>query len=127
MSPSTQIFAAEPIGYDDHRLSLAAGRRVAIRPEANSLLDALMAPTPGEMTFALNGPRLSGAVAVSDDEALAAMAFAFRYLKIVLEPGGAAALAAVLAGKTQTQGRTTLVIASGGNVDGEIFARAIKA
>jgi threonine dehydratase len=77
------------------------------------------------MTFALNGPRLSGALGVSDDEALGAMAFAFRHLKLVLEPGGAAALAAVLAGKLDVAGRTVLVVASGGNVDAETFERAI--
>ena len=127
LSPTTKIYAVEPEGYDDHRLSLAAGRRVAVESGAASLLDALMMLTPGEMTFTLNSRQLSGAVAVGDDEALAAMAFAFRHLKIVLEPGGAAALAAVLSGKAQTQGRTTLVIASGGNVDAEVFSRAINA
>ena len=125
LSPATEIYAAEPEGYDDHALSLKAGRIVPIKPKAASLLDALMAPAPGEMTFALNSRRLSGALAVSDAEALAAMDFAFRHLKLVLEPGGAAALAAVLAGKARTQGRTTLVVASGGNVDAAVFGRAI--
>jgi threonine dehydratase len=125
LSPATKLFAIEPEGYDDHARSLAAGRIVSIKPQAASLLDALMAPAPGEMTFALNSRRLSGALAVSDAEALAAMDFAFRHLKLVLEPGGAAALAAVLAGKAQTRGRTTLVIASGGNVDAVVFRRAI--
>ncbi|MDB5459942.1 MAG: L-threonine ammonia-lyase [Caulobacteraceae bacterium] len=125
LSPWTNLYAVEPEGYDDHAKSLAAGHPVSIKPQAASLLDALMAPAPGEMTFALNKPRLSGALAVSDEEALAAMAFAFRHLKLVLEPGGAAALAAVLAGKADTQGRTTLVIASGGNVDAAVYTRAI--
>ena len=84
-----------------------------------------MSPSPGALTFALNGPRLAGALGVSDEEALAAMAFAFRHLKLVLEPGGAAALAAVLAGKLDVAGRTVLVVASGGNVDAETFGRAI--
>jgi threonine dehydratase len=126
LSPATKLYAVEPVGYDDHALSLAAGRIVSIKPQAASLQDALMAPAPGEMTFALNSRRLSGALAVSDDEALAAMDFAFRHLKLVLEPGGAAALAAVLAGKADTRGRTTLVIASGGNVDAAVFSRAIS-
>jgi threonine dehydratase len=125
LSPGTRLMAVEPAGYDDHARSLAAGHPVAVKPGAASLCDALMAPAPGEMTFALNRTQLSGALAVSDDEALAAMAFAFRHLKVVLEPGGAAALAALLSGKTEARGQTVLVVASGGNVDPAVFARAI--
>ena len=126
LSPSTKVIVAEPEGYDDHALSLQAGHRVAITPGRPSLADALMAPAPGELTFAINGPRLKGAVSASDDEALAAMAFAFRHLKIVLEPGGAMALACVLHGRPQLDGRTCLVVASGGNVDPDLYARAIS-
>jgi threonine dehydratase len=126
LSPSTRIYAVEPEAFDDHARSLAAGHPVAVEPGAASLCDALMAPAPGAMTFALNRRKLSGALGVSDAEALAAMAFAFRHLKLVLEPGGAAALAAVLAGKADTKGRTTVVIASGGNVDAALYARAIQ-
>jgi threonine dehydratase len=126
LSPSTSHYAVEPEAYNDHALSLAAGHPVAVNPSTDSLLDALMSPQPGDLTFALNGPRLSGALGVSDDEALAAMAFAFRHLKLVLEPGGAAALAAVLAGKIDVAGRTVLVVASGGNVDAGTFGRAIS-
>jgi threonine dehydratase len=125
LSPATRLYAVEPEAFDDHALSLAAGYPVTVRPDAVSLCDALMAPAPGEMTFALNKARLSGALGVSDAEALAAMAFAFRHLKLVLEPGGAVALAAVLTGKAEAKGRTTLVVASGGNVDAAVFARAI--
>ena len=125
LSPQTRLYAVEPEAYNDHALSLAAGRPVTVKPAEPSLLDALQAPAPGDMTFALNGKRLSGALGVSDDEALAAMAFAFRYLKLVLEPGGAAALAAVLAGKLDLIGQTVLVVASGGNVDAETYGRAI--
>jgi len=84
-----------------------------------------LSPRPGDLTFALNAKQLSGAPAVSDQEALDAIAFAFRHLKIVLEPGGAAALAAVLSGKVEARGKTVLVVASGGNVDAEVFTRAI--
>jgi threonine dehydratase len=125
LSPDTRLYVVEPEGFEDHRLSLEAGHRVAVRPARASLCDALLSPEPGEITFALNGRRLSGAFAVRDAEALAAMAFAFRHLKIVLEPGGAVALAAVLAGKAALDGRTALVIASGGNVDAQVFARAL--
>jgi threonine dehydratase len=126
-SPGTRLYAVEPEGFEDHRLSLEAGRRVAVRPSRSSLCDALLSPEPGEITFALNGRRLAGALAVSDEEALAAMAFAFRHLKIVLEPGGAVALAAVLSGKAALNGRTALVVASGGNVDEQLFAQALAA
>ena len=126
LSPATRLFTAEPAGYDDHRQSLEAGQRIALKPVGPSLCDALLAPQPGELTFAINGPRLSGGYAVTDEEALAAMAFAFRHLKIVLEPGGAVALAAVLSGKIALDSRTALVIASGGNVDAEVYARALS-
>ncbi len=126
LSPATRLYAVEPEGFEDHRLSLERGERTRVQGAHASVCDALLAPEPGEMTFALNQPRLSGAVAVSDPEALSAMAFAFRHLKLVLEPGGAVALAAALAGRPALQGRTVLVIASGGNVDAELYARAVS-
>jgi threonine dehydratase len=125
LSPDTRLFTAEPAGYDDHKRSFEAGERIALKPSGASLLDALLAPQPGELTFAINRGRVEGGYAVTDEEALAAMAFAFRHLKIVLEPGGAAALAAVLSGKARLGGRTALVVASGGNVDAEVYARAL--
>ena len=125
LSPETWLFTAEPAGYDDHRQSVAAGERIALKPAGPSLCDALLAPQPGELTFAINGQRLSGGYAVTDEEALAAMAFAFRHLKIVLEPGGAVALAAVLSGRAELEGRTAVVIASGGNVDPEVYREAL--
>ena len=125
LSSGTKVFAVEPEAYDDHARSLKAGRPVAVHPEQDSRLDALLSPAPGALTFALNGKQLSGAVGVSDQEAMAAVAFAFRHLKLVLEPSGAAALAAVLAGKVDAAGRTVLVVASGGNVDAEVYAEAI--
>jgi threonine dehydratase len=86
-----------------------------------------MSPQPGALAWAINGPRLSGGLVCTDDEALAAMAFAFRHLKLVLEPGGAAALAAVLAGRLPEADGAVVVVASGGNVDPALFARAIAA
>lgn len=126
LSPGTQIFAVEPEAYNDHAQSLNAGHPVAVKPLADSRLDALLSPSPGELTFALNREQLSGAVGVTDAEAMAAVAFAFRHLKLVLEPSGAAALAAVLARKVEIAGRTVLVVASGGNVDAEVYAEAIR-
>ena len=126
LSPATRIFAVEPEAYDDHAQSLKVGHPVAVKPDRDSRLDALLSPAPGALTFALNGKQLSGAVGVSDGEAMAAVAFAFRHLKLVLEPSGAAALAAVLAGKVEAAGRTVLVVASGGNVDAEVYVEAIR-
>jgi threonine dehydratase len=84
-----------------------------------------MAGQPGELTFAVNSARVSAGLTVSDGEALAAMAFAFRELKLVLEPGGAVALAAVLAGKLKTEGRRIAVVISGGNVDPRTLAAVL--
>ena len=125
LSPSTRLYGVEPQAYNDLAQSLAAGHPVTVKPEEDSLLDALLSPAPGEMTFALNFRQLDGALGVSDREALAAMAFAFRHLKLVLEPSGAAGLAAVLSGKTDIVGKTVLVVASGGNVDAAVYRQAI--
>ena len=125
LSPKTRLYAVEPQSYDDHAQSLKAGHPVTVKSDRETLLDGLLSPAPGEMTFALNGPRLAGAVTVTDAEALAAMAFAFRHLKLVLEPSGAAALAAVLSAKLEVTGQTVVVIASGGNVDAEVYRRAL--
>ena len=126
LSPRTLLYAVEPEDFEDHRLSLAAGRPTPNDGSRSSLCDALLARQPGDITFAINGRRLAGALAASDDEALAAMAFAFRHLKIVLEPGGAVALASVLSGRIALDGRTAVVFASGGNVDAEVYAAAIS-
>src|SRR5579875_2551873 len=105
------VYAAEPAGLDDMRRSLAAGTRVVNDPAARSICDALLAPTPGEITFALARRLLAGSVAVTDDEVRRAMATAFAAYKLVLEPGGAAALAAVLSGKLDVKGKTVAIVA----------------
>ena len=118
--------AAEPEGFDDHKRSLAAGHRVANDRLTGSICDAIITPTPGELTWQLNSHQLSGGVAVSDDEVLQAMALAWRHLKIVIEPGAVVALAAVLSGKLDIAGKTVCVLATGGNVDRAMFARALE-
>jgi threonine dehydratase len=80
---------------------------------------------PGELTFAINRRLLAGGLAVSDDEVAEAMRQAFRHLKLVVEPGGAVALAAALAGKLDCRGRTVGIVLSGGNVDPELFASVL--
>ncbi len=126
LSPTTDLYGVEPSGFDDYARSLTAGHRVKNPKQSGSLCDALLTPEPGEMTFALNQPRLTGVLAVTDDEALAAVAFAFRHLKLVVEPGGAVALAALLSVKLKLDGRTAVVVASGGNIDPHVFVRAIR-
>lgn len=124
-APDIAVYGAEPEGFDDHARSLISGRRERNTKSSGSLQDALLSDAPGKMTFPINQPRLKGVGVVSDDEALAAVAFAWRHLKIVLEPGGACALAAVLSGRIDAKGGTTVVVATGGNVDAALFARAI--
>ncbi len=125
LSPETALYSVEPDGFDDTARSLAAGRRLENAPDARSFCDALLAPTPGALTFALNRRLLAGGLAVSDAEAGAAMAYAFRHLKLVVEPGGAVALAAVLSRRFDVRGRTVALTLSGGNVDPKIFADAV--
>jgi len=124
-SAGTRVYAAEPEEFDDLRRSLAAGRRVTNPPGGRSICDALQAATTGRLTFALAQKHLAGAVAVSDADVERAMAAAFDELKLVAEPSGAAALAAVLAGKLDVAGRTVAVVLSGGNVDRAAFAAAL--
>lgn len=125
-SPTTRTWAVEPEYFDDTARSLAAGERVGHPSGPPSICDALQTPIPGVLTFPINRRVLSGALSITDGEAADAVAYAFRTLKLVVEPGGAAALAAVLAGKIDTAGRTTAVILSGGNIDPGLFAEIIE-
>jgi len=125
LSPSAKAYAVEPFEFDDYGRSLASGVRETNARTAGGLCDALLTPTPGEMTFSINQPRLAGALKVTDAEVFYAMAFAFRWLKVVIEPGGCVALAAALAGKLDLKNQTVAVIASGGNVDPDVFAQAL--
>ena len=126
-SPATQIYAVEPEGSDDTLRSLQSGTREGNPPGGSGLCDALLSPMPGEMTFAVNRTHLAGGVVVSDADVLAAMAFAFTHLKLVVEPGGAVALAALLSGRFDARGRVVGAVLSGGNVDAPVFQRALAA
>jgi threonine dehydratase len=126
-SPRTAMVLVEPAGFDDYGRSLKAGSPVANPKTAGSVCDALLSPSPGAIGFAINRANAASALAVSDDEALAAVAFAFRELKLVVEPGGAVALAALLAGRASARERTVVVVLSGGNIDEPVLARALAA
>ena len=116
-SPPTEVYCAEPVGFDDTARSLAAGERLENKAGASSICDALLLETPGALTFALNKDLLAGGFAVTDDAVRNALRIAAEDLKLVVEPSGAIALAAVLEGMVDGQGRTVGVVLSGGNVD----------
>ena len=122
LSPKTALYSVEPAGFDDHARALGGEHAATNAPDARSICDALQAPTPGDVTFPINRRLLQGGIVVSDAEVRDAMRFAFEELKLVVEPGGAVALAAVLSGRIETRDRTTGVIISGGNVDRELMA-----
>jgi threonine dehydratase len=125
LGAGTALYTAEPAAFDDHARSLASGVRAANDPAARSICDALLASTPGRITFALNRARLSGGVTATDDEVMRAMAFGFEVLKLVIEPGGAVALAALLAGRIDVKDRTVGIVLSGGNVAPDLFTRCL--
>lgn len=117
LSPRTRLVAVEPEGFDDTARSLATGRRETNAPGAKSICDALQAATPAELPFAINRRLVGEGLTVTDDEVTAAMVFALEELRLVVEPGGAVALAAMLAGRVALDGRHALLVLSGGNVD----------
>ncbi len=127
LCPDASVFSVEPQGFDDTKRSLEAGERLPVTPGATSICDALLAPVPGAMTFPLNRRYLTGGLVVSDDEVRRAMATAFEHFKLVVEPGGAVALAAALHGRVETRGKTVAVVVSGGNVDPAVFLAALDA
>ena len=117
-----RMYTVEPEAYDDTAQSLAAGQRTAVDASVPSICDALLTPSPGELTFDILKSRVTAGLVVDESEVRAAMRFAFRELKLVIEPGGAVALAAVLCGKLETAGEVTAVTLSGGNVDATLFS-----
>lgn len=126
LSPQTRVFGAEPEGFDDHARSLKSGRRETNARKSGSVCDALLSERPGELTFAINGRRLAGVGVISDAEALAAVRYAFETLKLVVEPGGAAALAALINRRVEIpEGGTIVVVLTGANVDPAVFAGAL--
>lgn len=126
-SPDTAIWAVEPEHFDDTRRSLAAGARVSNEPGHSSICDALLTAEPGVITFEINRRNLTGGIAVSDQAAAQAMRDAMAYLKLVVEPGGCVALAALSSGEIELSGKCVAVVLSGGNVDFGTYAGIMAA
>lgn len=122
-APGLKPRPVEPVGFDDVARSLAAGSIQTNNSQLGSICDAIVTPSPGKLTFPIMARHCGPGIAVSDDEALHAMAIAFRRLKIVLEPGGAVALAAALFHRTDNA--PVIAVASGGNVDAAMFRAAL--
>jgi threonine dehydratase len=127
LAPQAEVWAVEPQDWDDTRRSLEAGHRVGNTMTGSSLCDSLLSKQPGALTFPINHRHLAGGAVVTEAEVFRAMRFAFEHLKIVVEPGGSVALAAVLAGKVAARGGVVGIVVSGGNVDPGVFARALAA
>ncbi len=126
LSPATQIWMAEPEAHDDWTRSLEAGTILANAPGTRSICDAILTPQPGKLTFAIGKRLFTGGLRVSDDEVRSAVRLAFRHLKIVAEPGGAAALAAAVSRLPDTlKGKRVGVLVTGGNVDTADFAEIV--
>lgn len=120
--PDVSVHTVEPEAFDDTARSIAAGERVSVAPGSRSICDALLAATPGQRPFAIHRRLCDAGLTVSDRDVRDAMRFAFQNFKMVVEPGGAVSLAAVLSGKIDTAEKITAVVISGGNVDLEQFA-----
>lgn len=124
-SPRTECCFVEPRGFDKMARSLRSGTPQAHRSVPHTVMDAIAGPVVGARPLAVLHRHHATGLTVDDDQALAAVAAAFRTLKVVLEPGGAAALAAVLSRQADFAGKTVVVIASGGNVDPAVYTRAL--
>lgn len=125
-APGLRARPAEPQGFDDTARSLASGRIERNAAMTGSICDAIVTPSPGHLTFPIMQRLCGPGLVVTDQEALRAMAQAFLRFKIVLEPGGAVALAAALNRRDQIEGEAVIVVASGGNVDLEMFEKALN-
>jgi Threonine dehydratase len=126
-APGLRVRPVQSEGWDDWRVSLAAGERLGPPAPGPTLCDAIVTPGPGELTFPILAARAGPGIAVSDAEALAAMATAFERLKIVAEPGGAVALAAALHRAEVAPGPAVIPMSTGGNVNAGVFPRALAA
>jgi threonine dehydratase len=124
--PEAKFYTAEPDGFDDTARSFKSGQRETNTRLSGTICDALMTATPGELTFPINRELIGAGLTANDTEVAAAVRYAFQELKLVVEPGGAIGLAALLAGKLDVKGKVVVGVLSGGNVDAELFAQLIK-
>jgi threonine dehydratase len=125
--PDCEIVTVEPVGFDDVSRSLAAGARQTNDRATGSICDALLVTTPGRITFEIMSKLVSRGLAISDEEVLRAIAFAQKELALKIEPGGAIALAALLAERYEARDRTVVAVVSGGNVEEAMLNRALLA
>ncbi len=125
VAPACEVFAVEPDGFDDLARSLVSGKRERNVRLSGSICDSLLSVCPGEITFDILRSRLAGSFTATDPEVRAAIRFAFHELKLVLEPGGAIALAALLHGRVPTAGRTIACVLSGGNIDPALLGEIV--
>lgn len=126
LSTWTSVYAAEPLLFDDTRRSLEAGKRIANPKGQRTICDAIMTPIPNEVTFPINRRLLAGGVVASDEEVCAAMRFAYKHYKIVVEPGAAVGIAAVLSGAIKIKGKVIATVVTGGNVDAARFCELLN-
>ncbi len=124
--PDIDIRSVEPASHDDMRVSLERGERMELGEGVSTVCDSLIPPRVGDIAFAVGRTHLGPGLAVTDAEVLHAVGYALRHLKLVVEPGGAAALAALLAGKINVEGKTVVVVLSGGNASPDVLARALR-
>ena len=125
--PDAVFYAVEPAGFDDTLRSFASGNRERNARMSGSICDALLTDRPGEITFPINRALVGQGLTVTDEEVARAVRYAFEELKLVVEPGGAVGLAAMLAGKVELAGKIVAGVLSGGNVDAEMFGKLIMA
>jgi threonine dehydratase len=125
--PNAAVYTAEPEGFDDYARSLKSGRRERNAKQAGSISDALLVPDPGPIGWEMNKDRLAGGLVASDPETLVAVGCAFDELRLVVEPGGAVGLAALLAGRLQIAGKTIAIVLSGGNIGDDMLAAGLAA
>lgn len=123
--PEAKIHTVEPTGFDDFRRSLEAGEILSNASLTGSICDAVMTPEPGTLTFEIAKQHCSDGLVVSDASVCEAVRFAFEEFKLVVEPGGAAALAALLDAGQKYQGEVIVIMLSGGNADPELFSKIL--
>ena len=126
LSPKTQVYAVEPELFDDTRRSLQAGKRIANPQGQRTICDAIMTPIPNSLTFPINLGLLAGGLAVSDGDVIKAMRFCFEQYRIVIEPGAAIGIAAVLSGQIDIRGKVIATVVTGGNIDQNRFCELIN-